>query len=91
MATIGGIIYDEKESILEAKCGFEKLDFFRPGEESYLIKVPKLTMKEIRHLDKQLPCKEINQIDSPSIPLNDIALYRQIYRYFPAFVEAEIS
>jgi len=91
MLTVGGIIYDEGQSGLEAKCGFEQLDFVRTGEESCTIEVPSLTLKEIRYLDRQLPCADLAQIDAPSIPAKDISRYAQIYRYFPAFVEAEIG
>lgn len=91
MLTVGGIIYDEGQSDLETKCGFEHLDFIRTGEEPCIIEVPSLTLKEIRHLDRQLPCEDLNSLDAPSIPIKDINRYALIYRYFPAFVEAEIG
>jgi len=91
MLTVGGIIYDEGQAELEAKCGFEHLEFVKTGEEPYTIEVPSLTLREIRHLDKQLPCKDTHDLDAHSIPEKDISHYAQIYRYFPAFVEAEIG
>lgn len=91
MLTVGGIIYDEGQSELEAKCAFEQLDFIKTGEEPYIIEVPSLTLKEIRHLDKQLPCDNLDHLNAPSIPAKDISSYAKIYRYFPAFVEAEIG
>lgn len=91
MLTVGGIMYDEGQSDLEAKCGFEQLDFVRTGEDPCTIEVPSLTLKEIRHLDKQLPCDDLAHVNAPSIPAKDVSHYAQIYRYFPAFVEAEIG
>ena len=91
MLTLGGILYNEREAKLEAKCGFENFDFVKTGKEPYLIDVPNLTLKEMRHLDRQLPCTDTKQLSASSISENDIVRYAKIYRYFPAFVEAEIG
>ena len=91
MLTVGGILYDEGQSELVAKCGFDNLDFVKTGEEAYNIEVPSLTLKEIRHLDKQLPCLDPSNLDAPSISAQDLRRYSQIYRYFPSFVDAEIG
>ena len=91
MLTVGGIIYDEGQVNLVAKCGFASFDFIKTGEDSYHIEVPSLTLKEIRHLDRKLPCSEVTDIDVPSIPEIDIRRYAKIYRYFPSFVDAEIG
>ena len=91
MLTVGGLLYDEGQAEIVAKCGFENFHFVKKGEEAYEIKVPSLTLKEIRHIDKQLPCEDLHRIDVPSIPFNDIESYAQIYRYFPTFVDAEIG
>jgi len=91
MLTVGVLLYDEGQTDLVAKCGFEHLDFVKTGEEAYNIEVPSLTLKEIRHIDKQLPCEDLSQLDAPSIPPRDLERYAQIYRYFPTFVDAEIG
>jgi hypothetical protein len=91
MLTVGGIIYDEGQSHLLAKCGFDQLEFVKTCEEPYTIEVPNLTIREIHHLDKQLPSENLSGIDSRSIPERDIRTYAKVYRYFPAFVEAEIG
>lgn len=91
MLTVGGLLYDEGQSGKLASCEFENLDFVRTEDEAYKIEVPSLTLKEIRHLDKQLPCENLDLIISPSIPLLDIEKYAKIYRYFPIFVDAEIG
>jgi hypothetical protein len=91
MLTVGGLIYDKSVEHLVAKCSFESFGFIRTGEESFCIEVPSLTLKEMRHLDKQLPCNQLNRVDSPSIPEKDIQRYAQLYRYFPAFVDADVT
>ena len=91
MLTVGGLFYDEGQVDLVAKCGFEHLDFVKTGDKAYKIEVPSLTLKEIRHIDKQLPCRDLSQLDAPSIPLHDLERYARIYRYFPTFVDAEIG
>lgn len=91
MLTVGGILYDEGQEDLLAKCGFENLEFIKTGKEPYLIEVPSLTLKEIRHLDKRLPCCDPRDLDASWIPERDRVCYAKIYRYFPAFVDAEIG
>jgi hypothetical protein len=81
-----------------ARCAFEDLCFFRPNyhpredqvDEAYLIAVPNLTYREIRHLDTQLPIEDCRDLKAPAIPEEDLEKYKQIYRYFPTFAEAEI-
>lgn len=88
MLTVGGILYDEGQESVVSRCGFEKLDFYRPNEESYTIDPPLLTFKEIRALDKVIPLQG-DACDIPVLP-EDIRKYEEIYRYFPHFTEAEI-
>lgn len=91
MLTVGGLLYDEGQSGKVAKCEFENLDFVKTGNEAYKIEVPCLTLKEIRHIDKQLPCKDLSQLHVLTIELGDLECYAKIYRYFPTFVDAEIG
>ena len=91
MLTVGGIIYDDGHKNLVAKCGFENFAFVKNDKDSYCIQVPSLTLKEMRHLDKQLPCAPGSKIESPSIPEKDIQRYARLYRYFPSYVDAEVS
>lgn len=91
MLTVGGILYDERESELEEQCEFANLPFIKTEEEPCTIEVPVLTIKEIQHLNKQLPCLHPICIDVPAIPFEDVRQYVKIYKYYPAFVDAEIS
>jgi len=90
MLTVGGILFEEGQSGHVAKCEFDKFDFVSADEKAYHIDVPFLTLREIRHLNKQLPCLDISNIKAPWLSADNIARYEKIYRYFPTFVDAEI-
>ena len=89
MLTVGGLLYDEGQQDIVAKCGFDSLSFIRSEDEEYRIEVPSLTFKEIRHLNTQLPVDDPTTLDAPSVPPQDLAAYHKLYRYFPTFVDAE--
>lgn len=89
MTTIGGLIYDEGLSGHVEKCSFSNLPFIRTDADSYLIEVPNLTYREIRHLDRQLPIGDHRQLEASAIPESDLEQYSRIYRYFPLFVESD--
>lgn len=97
MLTVGGIIYDNSQAKRVREMSFENLEFVRTGRESFNISVPNLTFREIHALDKLLPNKEaivsgtIKKVGK-KLPLEaeDIKNYANIYRYFPAFTEANL-
>lgn len=89
MLTVGGIIYGSGQKHLLDKCAFNNSNFCRDGSEPYKIKIPKLTFKEIRHLDSLMPIDAANYT-SINIPPSEIAQYCEVYRYFPIFAESEI-
>lgn len=89
MITVGGIFYDEGQSNLLAQCEFERLLFIAEDAGAYNIEVPNLTLKEMRYLDSHLPADPA-AIEAPSIPAGDVRRYAKVYRYFPAFVDAEL-
>jgi hypothetical protein len=91
MLTVGGIIFEKNHEELVSKCDFEDFDFIKTGEDFYSIEVPSLTIKEIKYLDTKLPCADVTSIRAHAIPPIDIKRYSRIYRYFPAFVDAEIG
>ena len=70
-------------------CDFDQLDFVRNGSEAYEIVVPNLTLREMRHIDAQLPANSTENVDAP-VKADDLSAYIAIYRYFPRFVEAEL-
>ncbi|MBI3760706.1 MAG: hypothetical protein HY260_02450, partial [Chloroflexi bacterium] len=90
MVTVGGLVYDEGLSPHVEKCAFENLPFVRTSDDPYLIEVPNLTYREIRHLDSQLPVDDYKVLQAPDIPETDLKKYGQVYRYFPTFAEADM-
>jgi len=88
MLTVGGILFDEGSQDKFADCHFEELYFFRKDIDPFVIKVPKLTLREIKTLEKFLPTK-FN--DAPLFLTEDQKeQYKSIYPYFPNFVEADL-
>jgi hypothetical protein len=90
MLTVGGLLYDEGQSPMFARCEFENLSFVRMADEPYLIQIPSLTYREIRYLDTQLPTDDCAKLDAPAVPPSHVEMYARVYRYFPTFTEAEL-
>lgn len=91
MLTTGGLLYDEGHEDAVNGCGFDRLEFVRSSpDDPYLIEVPSLTYREIRHLDSQLPTADHTSLEAHSIPRKDLERYARLYRYFPTFAEADL-
>jgi hypothetical protein len=90
MLTVGGILFQKGDEANIVDCKWDKMQHCRSDKNECLIEVPNLTYRELRLLDSQLPTSEIEKIDSKGIPRKDVERYSRIYRYFPAFVEAEL-
>ena len=88
MLTVGWIFFEAGEQHKFDACSFNELNFVRFGEEAYAIEVPCLTMKEMRHLNAQLPQGGVAAVTLPGVPPSDIERYAELYRYFPTFAEA---
>ena len=88
MLTTGGIVLKASDEDTLKKCFFSDFDFIKPDESNYRIEVPNLTFREIHYLNQQLPLGN-NPIET-FIPQKEIEQYSKIYRYFPAFTEAEV-
>lgn len=90
MLTVGGIIYDEGQQGTLEKCMFDRLEFVRSDDSLSKIDVPKLTYRELSHLDKQLPIEDLSTLHAPGIPEEDCEKYSRVYRFFPTFAETEL-
>jgi hypothetical protein len=92
MMTWGGILVEESHPInISVKTtGLAPLDFLRYDSETCDITAPKLTFKEIHELNKHMPMAAGSKIEKMPLADSDIESYRSVYRYFPAFTEAEI-
>lgn len=88
MLTVGGLLYDEGQEALLAKCGFNQLDFFKDGKEPYKIETPLLTYREMHKIDAQIPFEAEDYATIP-IPKEEIDKYQAFYRYLPRFVDAD--
>lgn len=89
MLTVGGILYSASESDNFQACDFGSLKFVRTGSNPYTIDLPKLTFREIRYLDSQLPI-EPSKLKSKGIKAEELRKYAKIYRWFPSFAEVEM-
>ena len=88
MLTVGWIFYEADDHYKFDACLFNELDFVRLEEEPYMIKVPCLTLTEMRHLNSQLPRVGTDELAMPGVPPSHIKHYTELYRYFPTFTEA---
>lgn len=90
MLTVGGIIYAKGESDKFRACNFARsLKFIRTGPDPYTIDLPRLTFRELRHLDSQLPVIP-SKLKSKGIKPDELRKYAKVYRWFPSFAEVEM-
>ena len=89
MTTVVGVFVDNGQNGNFEAAGFRTLPFFRDGDEALRVKVPLLTPREMRHLDRSLPCQDSGQLDLGPIPEADGKHYAKLYRYLPNFASFE--
>ncbi len=89
MVTIVGLICRAADKELVAQCDFTRLDFLRARRRPIRIEVPKLTMREIRSLEQQLPRESGGILNRGSIPANEARAFERLYRYLPNFAVLE--
>jgi hypothetical protein len=90
MVTIGGLVMNEADSSRFEKADLADLPFIRQHDEPYRLRPPKLTLRERRYIDQQLPRDPGTVLACAGILTEDLDEYARLYRYFPWFVEAEI-
>lgn len=91
MTTIVGVLYDETEKANFDKCHFGELDFLSAGNDLIDIQVPKLTIRELRYLENQLPLAEGNDLQlEGDIPPSEASAFAKLYRYLPNFATLEV-
>lgn len=91
MVTIGGILYDVGLQAHVASCDFDASPAVRRGDEAFGLVVPRLTQKEVRHLNEQLPLAAGATLEAAGLVPEELDGYARIYRYVPAYVYAESS
>lgn len=90
MTTIGGIFVSHEDRGRFGGAGFGDLAFFRDGNDAFRINVPLLTPREMRHLDRSLPCPPGVALDRGPIPDLEARRYASLYRYLPNFASYEL-
>ena len=89
MATVGWCFDNGRGDVLY-RTELENLVFFRAEREPYAIEVPSLTVREIQHLEAQMPCADVGTLSAAAIPAEELARYASNYRWFPNFVDIEL-
>jgi hypothetical protein len=91
MLTVGGLFSSVKETDQRAKFLHGLPEFVRTSASIYPIDPPKLTLKELRILDRLIleSGQSGSPPDPPPIQAGDRERYEAVHRYFPKFVEAE--
>lgn len=83
MMTVAFVLYDAGQQGILDMCSFDELSFYRANEETFDIAIPKLTTREIRRLEGQMPINDPDNLELGAIPKRDADQYSSIYRYFP--------
>ena len=89
MATISVIFYSPQDESLVKQCHFEGLDFLPAPLAPVRIIVPKLTGREFKKLESQLPLAVGAQLVLGTIPPTDASHFAKMYRYLPNFAVLE--
>lgn len=90
MTTIVGVIVESSEAEKLAACQFERMDFLQGRPQPIKIEVPKLTGRELKYIERQLPLANGVEVDlSGGIPGRDARFFIEMYRYFPNFAVVE--
>jgi hypothetical protein len=89
MLTVGGLIGDEMDGRKVMECSFEGMNFIRRdiNDDTFHIRVPKITKKERFYLDHKMPINEGWSPKEFEISEDDLKDYNAIYRYYPSFAE----
>lgn len=73
-----------------SRCDLHDLPFFRATSDPYHIEVPSLTIREMHHLGRQIPRPSVSSIGRMSVPIEDVQLFADQYRWLPTFLDVEL-
>ena len=90
MITVGGVIVDDTLRERFDAVPWAVLDGYRAGDEALRIELPHLTIRELAHLDNQLP-NGIDTLASPGLTDEDIKWYGAFYRYYPRYALVDVQ
>jgi hypothetical protein len=89
MLTVGGMILDDALRPAFDACDWDAVDGYRSGADALRIELPSLTLRELAHLDAQLP-KGIDAMTGPGLGAEDLAAYAEFYRYYPRYALVDV-
>lgn len=89
MTTLVGILVADSDAEKLFACSFNSLDFPKNEGAPIRISVPKLTIREIRYLERQLPLSAGVEIERGYVPEGDAQKFAELYRYLPNFAVLE--
>lgn len=90
MLTVGGIVYEARQEELYRSGAFEKLIFYRDAKDPYRIEVPRLTLKEMAHLENVVMHPPEEVLNPSWLTAKERRYYIQLYRYLANFVPVEM-
>jgi len=88
MTTLVGLVVDDEDAMIYPRCGFDRLDFISDDGRPIKIDMPKLTIRELRYIEQQLPLNG-GDLSLGAIPQSDANKFIKMYRYFPNFAVME--
>ena len=90
MITLGGIIGGSQERHNLGACDFSDAAYIRRSFDDlpYEIMPPVLTRKERLYLDSEMPCDDGWKPKDFELDGESVMRYRELYRYFPLYVES---
>lgn len=83
MMTVAFVLFDAGQLSHYQMCQFEQLAFHCDADDAFDIAIPKLTTREIKALECQMPLSNLDDLILNAIPEKDARQYARIYRYFP--------
>jgi hypothetical protein len=89
MTTIVGMLHSVEDTHLVEKCNFDEIEFMTAPLSPIRIDVPKLTVREFRRLESQLPLNQDGELQLGTIPVSEARGFQKMYRYLPSFAVLE--
>jgi hypothetical protein len=89
MLSVGGMLTTPDDRSRITKSALPKALYYRDSFEAepYQIKVPNLTRRERLYMDSAMPCPSGWAPADFELHPDEVAAYKEIYRFFPAYAE----
>jgi hypothetical protein len=89
MITVGGMLATDSHRTMLAGCDFSTATYLVSDEKAafYTIRVPRLTRKERIYLDREMPATAAWKPKDFDLEPEDLAAFREVYRYYPIYGE----